>query len=121
VKWSLAGARWSGDRATAGFESAPAWFATSWALAPFGPKLLRRISGDPTVLSRTHYLSLFTSDYMHGLRGCEKTQNEDAALPDYRPGTIITGTGTLRMMSIFSGLGASAALRNTASTSLRSL
>ena len=31
--------RWSSYRATAGFESAPAWLATSWTLAPFGPDL----------------------------------------------------------------------------------
>ncbi|HKO58568.1 MAG TPA: hypothetical protein VJ276_22065 [Thermoanaerobaculia bacterium] len=35
-------------------------------------KLLRRISGDPTVISRKHYLSLFTSAYMPDLNARDR-------------------------------------------------
>lgn len=35
-------------------------------------KLLRRISGDPTVISRKHYRSLFTSSYMPGLNQTDR-------------------------------------------------
>ncbi len=37
--------RWSSHRATAGFETAPSWLKTDWALAPFGWDLPTQQSG----------------------------------------------------------------------------
>jgi REP element-mobilizing transposase RayT len=37
--------RWSSYRATAGYETAPAWLTTDWALAPFGRHLTTQQSG----------------------------------------------------------------------------
>ena len=37
--------RWSSYRATAGYEAAPPWLTTEWALAPFGPDLTSQQCG----------------------------------------------------------------------------